>query len=380
MRALCVRSAAGRAVVIALGGAEALTLSSRSAPHRERGNGTHVSAVSDMLDGYQRTCLLLAASQVGLFAALRDGPQALDALAGRLGVHPDGLARLVRALAAFDIVVYGANDASVALSEYGRPFAETSRTLLVGEQYLPAWTHLANSVRSGEPSFPAIFGCSSWEYRRRHPEVDAAFADMIRTPSAGHVDAIFEHCDLSGAKQAVDVGGGSGWLLAAALERSRSLEGILFDQPHVLARSCDALARPDVAGRVSKVGGSFFDPLPAGADVYFLQSILHDWSDDDCVRILGRCRDAMGARGRLLVLERVMPHPGGVPSVRHALLDLHMMVMLGGRERTLPEYDALLRSAGLKRTRFDPTPEFAPDIIEAVVGDDSMASGAPRLR
>jgi O-methyltransferase len=161
----------------------------------------------------------------------------------------------------------------------------------------------------------------------------------------------------------VDVGGGYGALLATILRNNPGTRGILFEQPHVIASAEEELVAAAVADRCTFVGGDFFVEVPAGGDAYVLSQILHDWDDERCVAILGQCRRAMPDHGKLLVVELVLP-PGDEPFLGK-WLDLHMLVLLGGRERTATEYDALFRAAGFKLARVVPTSP-GPSVVEAI--------------
>ena len=169
--------------------------------------------------------------------------------------------------------------------------------------------------------------------------------------------------DFSPFKTVVDVGGSYGTMLAAILRRNPAARGILFDQPHVVAAAGEQLAVAGVAERCTTVGGDFFVEVPAGGDAYVLASILHDRDDERSVAILRQCRRAMPARGKLLVIELVLP-PGEEPFFGK-WMDLHMLVLVGARERTATEYDALFRAAGFALARVVPT-AAEQSIVEAV--------------
>jgi hypothetical protein len=185
-----------------------------------------------------------------------------------------------------------------------------------------------------------------WEYRATHPEsaalFDAAMTDLSRRTNR----SLLEAYDFSRFGTVVDVGGGRGALLSALLAAHPHQHGVLFDLPHVVAGA------PSAEGdRLRVVGGSFFDGVPGGGDAYLLRAILHDWPDDDCVRILDACRGAMGEDATLLVIERDLAD--GLQEA--ALSDLNMLIGPGGRERTRVEYASLLSSAGLRLVRAWPS-------------------------
>src|SRR5206468_2664398 len=181
------------------------------------------------------------------------------------------------------------------------------------------------------------------------PEASSAFNAGMAGNSPAHARLVAATYDFSEMSMVVDVGGGRGRLLATILERYPRLRGILFDQPHVVEDARETLDAAGVVDRCELVGGSFFDAVPAGGDVYVLRNIIHDWDDDQAVAILTTCRRAMTDGARLVLVERYLatdPHEALL--VRHA--DLEMLVNVGGRERTTDEYAALLARSGLRLT------------------------------
>ena len=159
--------------------------------------------------------------------------------------------------------------------------------------------------------------------------------------------------DFSGCNTIVDVGGATGNLLTTILGRYPAARGILYDLPHVV-RDASALIRArGLTDRITIEGGSFFEKVPAGGDAYLLSHVIHDWSEEQCLKILGNCRRAMNSSSRLLIIEMVLP-PGDAPHPGK-MLDMMMLVGPGGQERTEQEYGALLAKAGLRLTRIVPT-------------------------
>ena len=201
-----------------------------------------------------------------------------------------------------------------------------------------AWGRFADSVRSGESAFRLTHGVDLWEYGAAHPEERRVFDDAMVAQTRGAAQAILDAYDFADAETIVDVGGGRGALLEAILATYPSTEGVLFDQPQVV----DGV---DLGPRARIIGGSFFDAVPAGGDLYLLKWILHDFEDDPATRILRTIRNACDGHARLLVIERDL----GAPET--TLSDLHMLVALGGRERTETEYANLLRSGGFALSR-----------------------------
>jgi hypothetical protein len=209
-----------------------------------------------------------------------------------------------------------------------------------------AWGELAHSVRTGGNAAEHALGCDVWEYRRRHPEHGEVFDAAMRTFSRADSAGVLGAHDFGRYGTVADIGGGTGAVLAAVLAAHPSVRGILFDQPHVVAAADRVLGGAGVADRVSVVPGDFFVEIPAGADAYILARVLHDWPDEDAVRILCRVRAAMAPDARLLLVEAVVGPPNEDPQVK--FLDLMMLVSAGGRERTEDEWRALLAAADLE--------------------------------
>jgi hypothetical protein len=235
--------------------------------------------------------------------------------------------------------------------------------IMYAEEQYRAWGDLLHSVRTGETAFDYQFGTGYFDYLAQHPEADRVFNEAMTGWTHQLVGAVVDTYDFSSVKTVVDVGGGYGALLGAILQRYPDTKGTLFEQPHVIDSAEEQLVAAGVAERCVFVGGDFFAAVPPGGDAYVLSQILHDWDDERCVAILEQCRRAMPEHGKLLVVELVLP-PGDEPFLGK-WLDLHMLVLLGGRERTAAEYDTLFRAAGFKLARVVPTPP-GPSVVEAV--------------
>jgi hypothetical protein len=321
-----------------------------------------------MMTGYWVSQAVYVAAKLGIADLLADGPVGCDHLAAATDTHAPSLRRVLRALASVGVFTE-ASPGSFTLT----PLAELLRTetpgsmralaIMYAEEQYRAWGELLHSVRTGEMAFDHQFGMGYFAYLAQHPEADRVFNEAMTGWTHQLVGAVVDTYDFSPFNTVVDVGGGYGTLLAAILRRNPGARGILFDQPHVVASAEEHLATSGVADRCTAVGGDFFAAVPAGGDAYVLAQILHDWDDERCVAILGQCRRAMPNHGKLLVVELVLP-PGD-EAFFGKWLDLHMLVLLGGRERTAAEYDALFRGAGFELARVVPTPP-GPSVVEAV--------------
>lgn len=312
-----------------------------------------------LVNGYQISQALAVAATLGLSDHLADGPRTTGELAATTGTDEPSLRRLLRALGALG-VYERRDDGRFALTELGAtlrsdvPGSVAPWARYVGRPYYwRAWAALEHSVRTGGNAFAALHGTSIWEYRADRPEEERIFDAAMTGQSAVVATAVVEAYDFGRAARVVDVGGGRGLLLAVVLRRHPALRGVLFDQPAVVAGAGEVLSRNGVADRCETVGGSFFEAVPEGGDVYLLKSVIHDWPDEESVAILSVCRRSVPPHGRLLLVEQLLEE--GPDPVRTAFSDLNMLVGPGGRERTRTEYGTLLAAAGFRLKRALPT-------------------------
>jgi hypothetical protein len=317
--------------------------------------------VLGLITGYWLSQCVRVAAKLGVADVLARGPKTPEALAEQLGANAPALRRVLRALASAGVF---AEDAR------GRfrltPAAKTLQTgapgslrdfarMMVDDYNWDAWAGLDHAVVRGALPFDQVHGEPIFEYLAKHPDDEALFAASMASISGTENDAVARAYPFGKLRTLVDVGGAHGHLLATILRRHKKLRGILYDQPQVVAAAGASgfLSAPELAGRHELVGGSFFDRVPAGADAYLMKYILHDWDDEKCLRILGNCRDAMAEGGRVLVVEHVIPKGNG--AYWGKLLDVNMLALTGGQERTREEFRELFARAGLKLARVWPT-------------------------
>lgn len=279
-----------------------------------------------------------------------------DELARRSGCAPEGLRRLLRHLTLLG-VLRPAPAGGVELDDLGTVLLRDHPSELTDllDQSNPLVRRTAKvvpelpwSLRTGSPSWERRFGAPFWADLDAHPEVAAAFVASMAAHARELGRAIAARHDWTGVEHLADVGGGSGEALAGVLRAHRGIRGTLIDLPETVRRSAVPLAEAGVADRVRVVGGSFFDPLPGGADTYLLSLILHDWPDGDCVRILRRCAEAGGHGARVLVAEQVAARTDDAADpLFTSEHDLTMLLLFGGAERTEEEFLRLGRAAGM---------------------------------
>jgi hypothetical protein len=282
-----------------------------------------------------------------------DEPRDLAELAQRTGADPATLFRLLRVLVderlvAVDSGRYTATTLGELLRD-GHPSGLRSMALMQSvAPNLAAWGHLADAVRTGDGVYEEVNGATLWEHLAGHPDEEATFNAAMARRGEQQVAALLTACDLAGVRLLVDVGGGRGAMVTALLEQVPGLHAVVADRPEVARAATEALAAAGLGDRGHGSAADFFSSVPTGGDVYVLSNVLHDWHDDAAVAILRTVRAAMGGDARLLVVESVLDAPEHTAAERaHIhLLDLHMLVMFGARERTKAEYDALLVAAG----------------------------------
>jgi len=324
-------------------------------------------ALRRLIYGFRTTQLVAVAAQLGIADALHDGPRTSASMAEAARVDAAALHRVLRALTSLGVLAETSDGrfASTPLSELlttESPKSMRDVASLYAEPWLwQTYGQLMHSVRTGESAFAHVHGQFFYDFLGSHPDEAAAFNRTMSGFTAHEVAAIVEACELSRDRTVVDVGGGHGALVIALLRRHHQLSGIVLERADVAAGALRALHDAGLATRCECVPGDFFQGVPGGADVYFLKSVLHNWRDDAAVRILRACRAAMHERSRVVIAERLI-EPGNAEA---ALVDINMLVTVGGLERTPAEYDALLHSAGLRRQSIAATTS-ALSLIEAV--------------
>ena len=309
-----------------------------------------------------------AAARLDLADHLASGSKNAAELATLSGANADAVFRLMRALASIDVFSMAGDRFSLT------PLGETLRTRVPGsmrniaimetdEAHWLSWGKFSDSIRRGRKMSAEALKMEVWEYYAQHPTDGEQFSRAMTDISGLAIGPVLSGYDFSAASRLVDVGGAHGSLLMAILQKHSTASGVLFDLPQVTSGSKVAVEKQGMTSRVEIVGGDFFKEVPAGGDVYLLKHILHDWDDARCVSILTNIRTAMKPGAKILVVEFALPGTAA-PSPAH-YMDLNMLVMLDGRERTADQYGALFKQAGLKLSKFIPTPSPI-GLVEAV--------------
>ncbi len=315
-------------------------------------------ALLQMSSGYWITQSLYAAAKLGIADLLKNGAQNCDRLANLTNTDSRALYRLMRALASVGVFAESeSGDFSLTPIAQGLrsdiPGSMRDSILLGGGEYYHAWGNLLHSLETGENGFEQEYGMPVFDYYSQNAESGEVFDRAMKNISGAIKPAIVNGYDFSGITKLVDVGGGNGSLIAAILKANPQLQGILFDQPSAIATAPSVLEADGVSDRTEIIGGDFFESVPSGANAYFLKYVLHNWDDQEAIAILRNCHRAMTEDGKLLIVEQVIP-PGNEP-FSGKLIDLHMLVTLGGRERTAAEYQSLFEAAGFSLNKIIPT-------------------------
>jgi len=321
-----------------------------------------------IISGFWISRAVYVIGKLGIPDLLQSGPKTAEELAAATKTHAPSLFRILRALVSVGVL----NSAE------GERFAQTplSETLVtdapgslrwfavseLGQEHYPAWGNLMHSVKTGEIAFDNFFGVDIWKYFQQNPEDAAVFNNSMSNVTAAVNEAITSLYDFSQFSKIVDVGGGHGGLITAILQKNPELKGILFDAAEVIEGARPKIEAAGLANRVETVAGDFFKSVPEGGDAYIMKWIIHDWDDEKSNTILRNCRNRIQPKGKLILVETVVPETDEPHFSK--FIDLNMLVMTGGKERTAKEFEQLLAAAGFKLLRVIPT-ELPTSIIEA---------------
>lgn len=312
----------------------------------------------ELISGFWISRCIYIVAKLGLADLLNDGPKSVSELAAATDSHEPSLFRVLRALATVGVLTQtGDRFGSTPLLETLRSdvpgsiraFAMTE----LGEEHYPAWGELLHTVRTGEIAFNKAFGQPVFEFFAQHPENARIFNDAMSGMTAQANEALHAAYDFAGIKTIVDVGGGHGGLIVSILKKNPGMLGILFDAPQVIEGAAAHIAPSGIADRCQLAAGDFFKSIPEGGDAVIMKWIIHDWNDEQSIAIMKNCHRALPAGGKLILVEAVVPE-GNEPHFSK-FIDLNMLVMTGGRERTAEEFRQLYEGSGFLLTRIVPT-------------------------
>lgn len=323
--------------------------------------------LNDLIRSYWLTQAIGVAAELDIADRLTDGPLTAHDLAELCGVQSEPLYRVLRALAS--AAIFREDEAGrFHLTPLARqlrrdaPGGQRAFAMFHHREFYRAWAGLLESVRTGQSAFTKEFGQSLFDYLEENPDRGHLFDGAMSGAHDAETLPMLDAYDFSGFDRIVDVGGGNGSVLSAILDRYAKPQCVLFDMPDVAERAKSNIGAGESHKGCSFETGSFFDAVPENADAYLLRHIVHDWDDDEAVRILSNCRRAGSPNARILVVETVIPRDNA--PFLGKWRDLSMLV-IGGRERTAPEYERLFQSAGLRVSRIVPT-RMEISIVEGV--------------
>ncbi len=297
-------------------------------------------------------------AELGVADLVQTGqPQSVEHLARATNTHEPSLYRILRFMASHGLFEESGNrhfdhtPLSAALRSDAPGSYRAAAQLF--HHVFAAWDGLHQSIQTGEPDFNKVYGAPIFNYIPTHPELGPVFDAGMTSMNFYETAAMLDAYDFTGINVLADIGGGNGSVISAVLERYPNMKGILFDLGHVVGRARDNLNAADLAHRCSVMEGSFFESVPSGADAYLFRHIIHDWTDDQCIQILGHCRKVIPANGKLLIVDCVVPS-GNARSLSKEM-DMTMLTFPGGQERTEAQFSSLLTASGFQVKSVTPT-------------------------
>jgi hypothetical protein len=327
---------------------------------REQPVGVLPSAMQmvQLVGGFQLSQALYVVAKLDIATLLDDGPKTVADLAAASGAQPELLGRLIRTLAPIGVFRH-LPDGTVETTPLGatlsanRPDSTRAAALFWMETHYLPFSELLHNVRTGETAATHYFGEPFFDWIVKDPERVELLSSAMTNVTGGVRAGMFEGYQLPPGAVVADIGGATGSVLARLLENEPVRRGIVFDLPEVVPDAQRHIEQQALTDRVDVVAGDFFESVPR-ADVYVLSYILHDWDDDKCRRILGSIKAAAEPGARLVVVEGIVP-AGDEPHLTKAI-DLVMLAMMGGKERSADEFEQLLSSAGFTLDRIVATP------------------------
>jgi hypothetical protein len=320
-----------------------------------------------IISGFWISRAVYVIAKLGIPDILNSGPKTAEELASATNTDAPSLYRVLRALASVGVV--NSEDGRFALNALTETLVTDAPGSLrwfaiseLGQEHYPAWGNLMHSVRTGEIAFDNFFGVDIWKYFANNPEDAAVFNDSMSGVTAVANEEILSLYDFSGFNKIVDVGGGHGGLITSVLKKNPNLKGVLFDAPEVIEGAQTKIEAAGLADRLETASGNFFEAVPAGGDAYIMKWIIHDWDDQKSNTILRNIRNQIPANGRLILIDSVVPETNEPHFSK--FIDLNMLVMTGGKERTEKEFQELLAAAGFRLLRVIPT-KVPTSIVEA---------------
>jgi len=312
-----------------------------------------------LLTGAWAMQAVATAARLEIPDVLAGAARTAEDVAAKTGADPGAMYRLLRALASLG-VLERSKDGRFATTPIGDRLRIGApgglRDMFIGETdhvHWQSWERVADAVKTGLPRPKAVFGVPAFEYYGQHVDEGEQFGRAMQNVSNFAAAAVLEAYDFSGVRTIMDVGGGNGSMALAILGKYPDMKGKVVDLPYIEPQAKQTIQAAGAAGRCAFEATDFFRSVPKGADLHVLKFILHDWTDEECVRILTRCREALAPGGKVVLVEMLVPEEIRPDFVM--LMDLNMLVMTGGRERTAKEFEKVFQDAGFEMTRVIPT-------------------------
>lgn len=312
-----------------------------------------------MISGFWLSRAIYVAVKLAIPDLVKEQPKSAEELALATNTHAPSLYRVLRALASVGIFAEDEERrfqltplAAILQTDISGSLRFMAMAEL-GEDHYPAWEHVLHSVKTGEIAFNYRFGMPQWEFLAKNPENARIFDNYMVHATESINGAILSSYDFSPFSKLVDVGGGNGGLIMGILKANKGMQGVLFDLPHVIESARLRIEEAGLADRCELIAGDFFQFVPEGGDAYILKWVLHDWNDEQSVVILKNCRRTMGDKGKLLLIESVIA--SGNEASFGKFMDLNMLVMTGGRERTESQYREVMAAGGFELSKIVPT-------------------------
>lgn len=312
---------------------------------------------------------IYVAAKFGIADLLKDGPKSSDELAKATGTHARSLYRVLRALASVGVFAE-VEDACFELTPFAAylqidvPGSVRALAIMFGEEWhWQPWWNVLHSLKTGKTAFEHVYDIKLFEYLTQNTEAAQVFNEAMTGMTAMFNATITANYDFSYIRKIVEVGGGHGSLIAPILNAYPTMQGVLFDLPSVVIGAKPHIEAEGLAERCEIVGGDFFESVPSGGDAYILKNVIHDWDEEHAIAILKNCHRVMVENGKLLLIETVIP-PKNEPSLSK-FLDLEILVLAGGCERTEAEYRTLFEAAGFHLTNVITT-ESPLNVIQGV--------------
>jgi hypothetical protein len=321
-----------------------------------------------IISGFWISRAVYVIAKLGIPDLLTSGPKTGEELASATNTHAPALFRILRALVSVGVLSATEDERfdQTPLSETLVTDAPGSLRWFavseLGQEHYPAWGNLMHSVKTGEIAFDNFFGVDIWKYFQQNPEDAAVFNNSMTSVTAHTNEAITSLYDFSQFGTIVDVGGGHGGLITSILEKNPEVKGILFDAPEVIEGARPKVEAAGLADRLATVAGDFFQSVPEGGDAYVMKWIIHDWDDEKSKTILRNIRSQMQPNSKLILVDCVVPETDEPHFSK--FIDLNMLVMTGGKERSEKEFAQILESAGFKLLRVITT-DVPHSIVEA---------------